>query len=231
LWCACAQAAEHRTPNFVVTAPTPQFAKQVGEAAEYYRHKMAVDWLGKPLPGNWAKPCPVTCKVGPMGAGGATTFCFDRGEVFGWNMTVQGTEQRILDSVIPHEVTHTIFACHFRCPLPRWADEGGATLIEHESERMRQIQTLKQVSSHRQEIPLQQLLTIQEYPQDMQRVLSLYAQGYSLTEFLVCIRGKQAFLAFVKDGMKGNWAEAFKRHYAFKSLSDVEHHWAEYRSR
>ena len=44
------------------------------------------------------------------GAGGATSFVFDRGEVFGWKMNIQGSRERILDSVLPHEVTHTIFA-------------------------------------------------------------------------------------------------------------------------
>ena len=78
----------------------------------------------------------MTVQVGPhLGAGGATTFMFDRGEVFGWRMSIQGSAERILDSVLPHEITHMIFASHFRQPLPRWADEGGATSVEHVSER------------------------------------------------------------------------------------------------
>ena len=66
-----------------------------------------------------------------LGAGGATSFVFEHGEVFGWRMTIQGSLVRILDSVLPHEVTHTIFATHFRQPLPRWADEGACTTVEH----------------------------------------------------------------------------------------------------
>ena len=53
-------------------------------------------------------------------------------------MSIQGSRQRILDSVLPHEVTHTIFASHFRQPLPRWADEGACTTVEHASERAKQ---------------------------------------------------------------------------------------------
>src|SRR5258708_36067887 len=88
-------------------------------------------------------------QVGQLGAGGATTFSFfpnaqGSAEVCNWDMQIQGSLERILDSVLPHEVSHTIFACHFRRPLPRWADEGAATLAEHESERSRQEQTLKQ---------------------------------------------------------------------------------------
>ena len=78
-------------------------------AAEFYRRELAIEWLGEALP-RWYRPCPISVKVGQIGAGGATTFTFEGGEVFGWRMNVQGSLERILDSVIPHEVRHTIFA-------------------------------------------------------------------------------------------------------------------------
>ena len=53
-------------------------------------------------------------------------------------MHIQGSRERILDSVLPHEITHTIFATHFGRPLPRWADEGACTTVEHVSEKAKQ---------------------------------------------------------------------------------------------
>jgi hypothetical protein len=121
------QAAGYRTANFIIEAPTEQLARRIGDAAEQYRHDLAIEWVGQPLP-RWSRPCPITAQVAPtLGAGGATSFVFDRGEVFNWTMTIQGSEERVLDSVLPHEITHTIFASHFRQPLPRWADEGACT--------------------------------------------------------------------------------------------------------
>ena len=118
--------ASYRTANFVIRNDDEKFAKQMGDAAEMFRRELAIEWLGKEMP-NWGQPCAMTVKVGPhLGAGGATTFVFDRGEVFGWRMTIQGSRERMLDSVLPHEITHMVFASHFRQPLPRWADEGGA---------------------------------------------------------------------------------------------------------
>lgn len=220
-------AARFESDNFIITAPTEAFARQVGEAAEYYRHHLAIEWLGKPLPGNWSSKCPITCKVGQIGAGGATTFTFNNGEVFGWHMSIQGTEQRILDSVLPHEVSHMIFASYFRRPLPRWADEGAATLVEHESERLRQTRLLDQVIRTSKRIPLQQLLQIKEYPQDMQDVLTLYAEGYSLADYLVQQKGehgKAIYLKFLDDAHHQGWDAAFQKHYD-TTVAAVEEKW------
>src|SRR5689334_16204809 len=131
-------AGNFRSKNFIVSAPTPAMAQQIGQAAEKYRRELAIEWLGKEMP-TWGQPCPISAQVSPhLGAGGATSFRFDNGEVYDWEMTIQGSFERILDSVLPHEVTHTVFATHFRRPLPRWADEGACTTVEHASERNKQ---------------------------------------------------------------------------------------------
>lgn len=220
-------AAEFRTQNFVVTAATPEIAQQVAETAETCRRELALEWLGQTLP-NWYRPCPVKVTVGQIGAGGATTFTFDRGEVSGWNMRVQGSLERVLDSVIPHEVSHTIFASHFRRPLPRWADEGAATLIEHPEERKRQDVLLQQVIHTSKRIPLERLLAMSEYPSEMQQVYTLYAEGYSLSNFLVQQhgpQGKAVFLQFIQDAHKHGWKPAIEQHYAFKTVGELEQKW------
>jgi hypothetical protein len=219
--------ATYATPNFVVSAPTQEIAEQVGKAAEHYRVALAQEWLGRTLP-KWYKPCSISVKVGQMGAGGATTFAFDRGEVFGWRMNVQGSLERILDSVIPHEVSHTIFACHFRRPLPRWADEGAATLAEDESERKRQRLLLQQILKDDRRIPLRQLLAIKEYPKDMQQVLTLYAEGYSLADFLVETGGKARYLHFVNAAHQQGWDRALKHYYELDSVEALDKVWNEW---
>ncbi len=222
-----AVAATHSTTNFIVTAPTEEIATKVGKCAEFWREELATIWLKKPLP-NWYKPCPIAVKVGQIGAGGSTTFTFENGEVFGWNMEVQGTLERILDSVIPHEVNHTIFASYFRRPLPRWADEGAATLVEHESERMRQTQLLNQVIKTTRRIPLNSLLAMRDYPKDMHQVLTLYAEGYSLADYLVGQKGEEGrsiYLRFLQDAHEQGWENAIEGHYGYKSVSDLESKW------
>ena len=217
--------AGYRTPNFVVDAPTAEFAKQVGDAAEIYRRELAIEWTGKPLPGNWKQPCPISVKVGTMGAGGATTFNFQGGEVYGWKMEIQGCEQRILDSVLPHEINHTIFASHFRRPLPRWADEGAASLIEHDSERNRLREIHSRVMGTRRKIPLKSLLEIKNYPQDKQDVLTLYAEGHSLADFLIQHADKPQYLRLMAMAHDRGWEAALNQLYGFQSIESLEREW------
>src|SRR5712691_7282944 len=209
----CGLGAKHVTPNFEVEAPTAAIAEKVALTAERAREELAVEWLGTKLP-NWSRPCQIHVKVGQVGAGGATTFSFGGGHVFGWDMTVQGPLDRILDSVIPHEVSHTIFACYFRRPLPRWADEGAATLAEETSERRRQQKMAEEVIPSKRRIPLRELLQITEYPKNMQHVLTLYAEGFSLADYLVQKRGKGRFLAFVQDAHESGWRRPRQRRLA-----------------
>lgn len=217
--------AGFRTPNFIIQAPTAEFAQQVGEAAEVYRRELAIEWLGAPLPGNWKNPCPITVVPGNMGAGGKTTFNFHGGEVYGWKMEVKGSEQRILDSVLPHEINHTIFASYFRRPLPRWADEGAASLIEHESERNQLRHIHSRVMGTSRRIPLKTLLDIKQYPQEQQEILTLYAEGHSLADFLIQRRGKPEYIRLMSTAYEQDWETALKTIYGVKSLSALESEW------
>lgn len=227
LFLFCGLGAKHVTPNFEVEAPTAAIAEKVALTAERCREELALEWLGYTLP-NWYKPCHVRVKVGQVGAGGATTFSFGGGEVFGWDMTVQGSLERILDSVIPHEVSHTIFACHFRRPLPRWADEGAATIAEEESERRRQQKLAEEVMPSKRRIPLRELLSITEYPKNMQHVLTLYAEGYLLADFLVQKGGKSRFLAFMQDAHESGWDASLRKHYEEENVEALESKWSQW---
>lgn len=218
-------AATWQTRNFSVTADRESTAKKVGEQAEEYRRQLAIFWLGEPLP-NWSKPCKLRVREGAIGAGGQTTFQFVRGEVLNWDMYVQGSLERILDSVLPHEINHTIFACHFRRPLPRWADEGAATLFEDRSEQLKQLALLNEViNNDRERISLSRLLSMKEYPDGMRPMLILYAQGYALADFLVQQKGRKAYLLFLADGDKIGWEQAIRKHFDHEGIQALERNW------
>ncbi len=216
-----AMAANFRTQNFLIQAPDPELARAVGEAAERYRNDLATYWLGHPLP-TWPTPCPVRVVAGPnLAAQGVTTY--NRAPVRDFQMEVVGTPERILDSVLPHEVTHTVLATHFGRPLPRWADEGICTTVEHESEKNKHEAKLREFLSTRRGIAMNQLFLLTEYPND---VLPMYAQGYSVCRFLIEQKDAPTFIAFLTDYMsRPSWTENVKKHYGYDSLAELQQYW------
>ena len=221
-----ADAAGYRTANFIIEAPTARLSQRIGDAAEQYRHDLAIEWIGKPLP-RWSRPCPITAQVSAtLGAGGATSFVFDRGEVFNWTMNIQGSEERVLDSVLPHEITHTIFASHFRQPLPRWADEGACTTVEHPVERARQHRMLIEFLRTGRGIAFPEMFAMREYPAD---VLPLYSQGYSLARYLIERGGRRRYVAFVGEGLSSeSWSAALDHHYGIDDVSRLQTVWLDW---
>ena len=215
-----------RSEHFIVSAPSRELAEEICQAAETLRRDLAIEWLGKELP-PWREPCPIQAHVHPqLGAGGATSFMFDRGQPFGWTMSIQGSRERVLDSVLPHEITHTIFATHFGRPLPRWADEGACTTVESTVEKAKQDKFLIQFLTTDRGIPFNQMFAMKEYPPD---ILPLYSQGYSLARYLIQQGGKRKFVNYVGEGMQtNNWTAATQKHYGFTSLSDLQVTWVDW---
>lgn len=221
--------------NFVVTADDPILARKVSVEAERYRKELAYQWLGHELQ-PWSQKCPILVKVG-MHAGGETSFAFvsdgtGRGKPIEWQMKIYGPPNRLLDAVLPHEVTHTIFATHFGCPLPRWADEGACTTVEHISERKKNHKMLLEflTSQPSRGIPFNRMFALRNYPDD---ILPLYAQGYSLAKFLIAKKGQRHFLKFVGKGLQNEgrlpilkaWDQATNEFYSFQDLSDLQMAW------
>lgn len=216
------------TENFVVDAPTKKLAQQFGEYAEKYRQEKAIEWLGSEMP-RWSRKCPLKVSVTPGHTGGATTFTFadegGRGFVSSQEMKIFGDLPQLLHSVLPHEVTHTVLAHHFGQPVPRWADEGGSVLSENDEERFTHDVRCREVLNQGRGIPLRSLFPMREYPNDM---IVLYAQGYSITAFLVEQGGRQKFLKFVGIGMRNggrNWDEAARTIYDIKSVDELQETW------
>ncbi|MCA9031342.1 MAG: hypothetical protein KDA66_11060 [Planctomycetaceae bacterium] len=215
--------ASARTQHFLVTAPTQQMAQQVANAAEQFRNDLAIEWLGRPL-GPWADICPIRVVPHQL-ASGETSFEFPMGggHPRNWRMEVKGPPERILDSVLPHEILHTVFATHFQNPLPRWADEGACTTVEGQTERAKHDQMLIRFLTGDEGIPFNEMFRMREYPAN---ILPLYSQGYSVANYLIAQGGKRKFVNYVGEGMQtNNWTATTQKYYGFNSLSDLQLQW------
>lgn len=220
--------------NFVVSSLDPNLSTRAVKLAEQYRRELSLEWLGYEIK-PWKEKCPIEIKIGPH-AGGETSFGFfagqARSEPMDWQMQIFGPPDRVLDAVLPHEITHTIFATHFGRPLPRWADEGACTTVEHFSEREKNHRMLLDflTSKPSRGIPFNRMFTLKQYPDD---ILPLYAQGYSVAKYLIAQKGRREFIRFIETGIANErgaydlqaWNAATRQHYGFEDLSDLQVSW------
>ena len=113
-----------------------------------------------------------------------------------------------------------MLAYYFRTPVPRWADKGGSVLSEDDRERAVHEQTVRGIlQTPGRAIGLRRLFSLMQYPPD---VMVLYAEGYSVVNFLVGQSDRRVFLAFVAQGMQGDWDRALQTHYRYRSVDELE---------
>ena len=184
--------------NFrVVNLPTKQTVVYERAAEDAYA-RLSQWWFGKRHPDLW-RPVPITVQRQPSSAGGRTTFRVDRGQVFGWKMSVAGSPRRILDDAIPHEVGHVVFYSRFRRPLGRCLDEGTACVGESPREHAAARQRVADALRRKAVLPFARVLDARRYPARSEELLLFYAQSHSLVEFLLHRNGRERFVAFLDD--------------------------------
>jgi hypothetical protein len=220
-----ATGASRQTPNFIVQTAEQQDADEFAQLAEKYRKEIAVTWLGKEMP-NWSVPCRLLVYVNSKGESGVTSFQF--GVNVYQEMQISGDRTKLKNSVLPHEVTHTVFAHHFRRPVPRWADEGGAVLSEDIPEKSRFERLCVTILNDGRGIKLNSLFRLEEYPKD---VMCLYSQGFSVTKYLVDLKDRETYLNFVSTGLTAGWDISCKKYYNFSNVDELEKSWISYLSK
>ena len=72
-------------------------------------------------------------------------------------------------------------------------------------------------------IAFNQMFAMTDYPPD---IMPLYAQGYSLAEFLIQTGGRRKYVEFLGDGLQSDdWPGAVERHYGVKDLGALQNTW------
>jgi hypothetical protein len=142
-------------------------------------------------------------------------------------MELHGPLDRILETLLPHEIVHAILASHFKAAIPRWADEGAALMAEDPQEQQRLWLLEEPRLTGKDQPPLTDLLDASEYPARKDEVRTFYIRGAALTAFLVSA-GKTRFLEFVRAGMNDGWNSAVLVHYGFADVAELEAAWLDW---
>lgn len=224
------RVVSNRTDNFyvVLLSREPGYVPLQADAddlclwAERYRSELATLWLGKELPA-WSQPCELKITWSKSSGGGSTGFGFDQGKVRGQSSSMDGRPDCVLNDVMPHEITHMIFAHAFGRPLPRWADEGGSVYAE--SDRIDDMQ-IKILEEKRDRVwPLRSLFAMREYPVGGDAVMTMYAESYSVAKYLIEAKDRPTFVRFVDEGMRSGWDQSLQTHYGIASVEQLQTNW------
>jgi hypothetical protein len=211
------QTATVETANFSVEAATPEIAKAIARSAERLRKEKALEWFGRELP-NWATPCPI--RMGLTLAGYSHTDFSEDNRLT--SIVLEGSLEHVLNDTLPHEMMHAVLVPNVGFELPIWADEGAAVLSSSEYDRDRFDDILHRYYHSEHFVPLQRLFQTTTYPRDW---VMLYAEGYSITRFLVKARDRKTFLAFLTAGQRDGWEHAVQKYYAYPSTAALERAW------
>ncbi len=218
---------EYQTRHFQVVANSPSVARDIGEAAEQSRSTLARSWLNRPL-SDWNFRCRIEVDCRENEGSGWTNYDLLAGSVIQIGIEMQGSPDRLMDYVLPHEITHAILVTALGKAMPRWADEGAAMTAEAQSERNRQRLLVEQLLKAGQTIPLRKLFEQEKYPREKRRLYAFYAESHSLTEYLIEQGGRARFLEFVRDGSVGEWDRAVQVHYGRRDVETLQTAWSEW---
>ena len=113
-----ASAATFETTNFIVEAPTAELAQQVrrhGRSSTARRRR--IEWLGREMPPGRER-CPLQVKIDDGLGRRRDDLHLRHATATGrsspsQHMEIRGDAKQLLNSVLPHEVTHTVLAHHF----------------------------------------------------------------------------------------------------------------------
>lgn len=218
-WMVC------ETTHFRVFHTDRKLAEQVAQIAETTRAAVIRKWLGQDV--EWQQPCQIYVHPTadsyhrqsgmPVTAPGHSDYDADKSDasiIHYRRVFVRADHAHMLSAILPHEVTHVILNGQFgRKLLPRWADEGMAVLSEPYARIQMHLTPLPAAYQDHRALGLQELLGIEDYPQDRSKVASFYGQSVCLVEYLTDLKGPQTFVTFMRDANREGNAAALQRNY------------------
>lgn len=224
-----------RTENFTIWHTDPALADRVAKAAEAARTEQTRRWTGAEPKSPWAPRCnivlfpDVRSFVDATGQAesspGFSTIDLRNGRVGERFIKLRANADRLVDVVLPHEVTHVVLADLFPSnPIPRWADEGMAILAEPDDAQRRRSDLSAAFAANRL-FSVAQILTANDYPPDSHHWPLYHAQSVSITRFLVDRDGPRPFVEFLRASQAEGLDPALRRVYKIDGLAHLQRLW------
>lgn len=201
-------------------------ARQVADAAEKTRTRQQRLWHGGAARAPWSPRCDIYLYPSnrllvqmsggdaKSGSAAARPSRLLRGRMLQRRMNLAADDWQLLDSTLPHEVSHIIVAQLLGDrPVPLWANEGLAMLNETKRSRRRFERVLQRYRVRGQLFPLRTLTSMERYP-DAEFNRLYYAQSLGLVRFLLSLGDRSQLLSLLRAGIGPRVVEqALRQHY------------------
>lgn len=225
------------TANFRIYHQDAALARRVAARAELARREAIVRWTGEAPRVAWSPRCDLflypdaarfSAETGqPPESPGFSTPGLRAGRVVDRKVRLRADFPKVVEAVVPHEVTHIVLADLFPIKqIPRWADEGMAVLSEPEAERLLRMRDLATPLERNALFGLDVLMS-SDYPGGNHWPL-YYAQSISLTKYLVGLGTPPQFVAFVRESQRSGWDAALKKSYGIASVAELDRKWRDH---
>jgi hypothetical protein len=198
--------------NFHVWAPTQNDAEQIARELEGYYHRFLSDlnYGGmlkmKPEISVFKNYQEYLDKINPLGynvseTGGISIPRSARKPAKVYSFL----SDNLLNKVLPHELTHLLFkeitaGLKTDAEIPLWLNEGMAV---YEEESKRYEAWVKKALQDNQIIPITEIVSYSDYPEDSNKNTLFYTQSASLVDFLINEYGGAKFLTFSRKLIRG----------------------------
>ena len=222
------------TPSFRIFHNDEALARKAASRAEAARRAAGKLWTGTEPTAPWSPKCDLYLyptaelfaaqTLQPAESPGFSTAGLEGGRVTARMVKLRADYPKMLDAVLPHEVTHIVLADLFPMKqIPRWADEGMSVLSEPATEQALRVRDL--AGPIRTDILFRlDVLMAADYPSGAHWAL-YYAQSVSLTRYLVGQGTPQQFVKFVRGSQEQGIEVALRAVYRIESIAELERRW------
>jgi hypothetical protein len=222
------------TANFRILFDDPSLADRVAALAETLRDEQYQKWTGSPPPRKWSPVCDIYLypnrttyqkRTGqPDECHGFSTIGHEGGKVVSRRLNLHADQDQLIESVLPHELTHIVLADLFldaRPPL--WAGEGLAALSESDVDQASRLALLGSAIGSGELFHLSELMADQ-HPAGNHWELYC-AQSSSVARFLIDRATPARFIDFLRGCKSSSLESELSRLYGITSLDELERLW------
>ena len=225
------------TNNFrVCCEESSEIATELSKNAESLRAKLRAQWLADTGKSAWTPKCQVVLHssrqsyTAAVGRGsertvGSSLVKVEHGEITRRRLDLIGGQTDYRSAALPHELTHVVLRDRFLVnPIPRWADEGAATIADTSDKQERHRKDLQKALADGTTVSAAALVASDEFPR-IDRWGTFYGESVSLTKFLVNRESPVRFVNFVEAAASNGYDKALKDTYGIKNLAELDHQW------